>query len=86
MDRKSQHSEKNNEIRFPFEEVFARIASVLSIRSQVELAEVLAMKQSVISDAKRRNGIPLAWLLKLRDLHGINPDWLAEGTGPTHLR
>lgn len=86
MDREQQLGEKSSGAWFPFEEVFARIASVLNIHSQVELAEVLAVKQSAISDAKRRNSIPLAWILKLRDIRGINPDWLAQGTGPTHLR
>lgn len=84
MDREPQLGEKSNEGCFPFEEVFARIASAFSIHSQVELAEALAVKQSVISDAKRRNRIPLAWILKLCDLHGVNPDCLTQGNGPTH--
>ena len=68
----------------PFDAVFARISSALGIRSQIELARLLSVKQSSISDAKRRNVIPRAWLLKLRDQNGLNPDWLATGSGPMH--
>lgn len=67
---------------FPFDAVFTRISSALGIHSQIELSRVLSVKQSAISDAKRRNVFPRAWLLKLRDKNGLNPDWLAMGSGP----
>lgn len=67
---------------FPFDEVFARILSALGIHSQIELARILSVKQSVISDARRRNAIPRGWLLKLRDQNGLNPGWLTTGSGP----
>lgn len=69
---------------FPFDEVFTRISAALGIHSQIELARLLSVKQSVISDARRRNVIPRAWLLKLGSQNGLNPDWLATGSGPKH--
>lgn len=69
---------------FPFDEVFTRISSALGIHSRIELARLLSVRQSAISDARRRNAIPRGWLLKLRDQNGLNPDWLATGSGPMH--
>ncbi|MFI3271044.1 MAG: S24 family peptidase [Pseudomonadota bacterium] len=69
-----------------FDEVFARIKLATSTRTQVELAEVLEIRQSSISDAKRRNSVPADWYMKLFEKFGLNPDWLKKGTGPTYLR
>ena len=69
-----------------FDEVFDRIRLATSTRTQVELAEVLNIRQSSISDAKRRNSVPSDWFLKLFEQFGLNPDWLKKGTGPMYLR
>lgn len=54
-------------------------------RTQKELAELLSIQQSSISDAKRRNTIPAEWLVKLLRLKGINPEWILTGFGPKRL-
>ena len=41
-----------------FAEIYERIKLATSSRTQVELAEVLDIRQSSISDAKRRNSVP----------------------------
>ena len=41
-----------------FDEIFERIKIATNTRTQVELAEVLDIRQSSISDAKRRNSVP----------------------------
>lgn len=69
-----------------FDEVFDRIRLATSTRTQVELAEVLNIRQSSISDAKRRNSVPSDWFLKLFEQFGLNPDWLKKGSGPMYLR
>ncbi len=69
-----------------FEEIFERIKSATGTRTQVELAEVLEIRQSSISDAKRRNSVPAEWYMKLFDRFGLNPDWLKKGEGPMYLR
>ncbi len=69
-----------------FDEVFDRIKLSTNTRTQVELAEVLDIRQSSISDAKRRNSVPADWYMKLFEKFGLNPDWLKKGTGPTYLR
>ena len=59
-----------------FQEVYDRIRFATNARTQVELAEVLEIRQSSISDAKRRDSIPADWYMKLFEKYGLNPDWL----------
>jgi Predicted transcriptional regulator len=69
-----------------FDEIFERIKLATSTRTQIELANVLDIRQSSISDAKRRNSIPSDWCMKLFERFGLNPDWIKKGTGPMYLR
>jgi|GEM_PF-716211 len=64
-----------------FEGAYARIREALGIRTQMQLAEVLGIRQSSISDAKRRESIPSDWLLTLALDHGLHPTWVLTGTG-----
>jgi phage repressor protein C with HTH and peptisase S24 domain len=69
-----------------FEETLERIKSATGVRTQVELAELLGLRQSSISDAKRRNSIPPEWYLRLFHQFGLNPDWLSDGIDPKFLK
>ena len=69
-----------------FDEIFERIKQSTNTRTQMELAEVLDIRQSSISDAKRRNSVPAEWYMKLFERFGLNPAWLKGGTGPKYLR
>ena len=68
-----------------FQETYERICEVTGARTQVELANLLAIRQSSISDAKRRNSIPADWYMKLFEKLGINPNWLKYGIGSRYL-
>lgn len=69
-----------------FAEIYERVKLATSSRTQVELADVLDIRQSSISDAKRRNSVPGDWYMKLFEKFGLNPDWLKQGIGPMYLR
>ncbi len=69
-----------------FKEVCDRIRYATNARTQIELAEVLDIRQSSISDAKRRDSIPSDWIVKLFEKYGLNPDWIKKGVGPMYLR
>lgn len=69
-----------------FQEVYGRILLATNARTQVELANVLEIRQSSISDAKRRDSVPADWYMKLFEKFGLNPDWLKKGSGPMYLR
>ena len=65
-----------------FEGAMSRIKEVTGAHTQVQLAEVLEVRQSSISDAKRRASIPDGWLVKLLRTHQVMPDWILTGEGP----
>ena len=67
------------------EDAFARLRRVTGCRTQTELAKLLDIRQSSISDAKRRGAVPPEWLLKLLRLTWTNPDWILTGLGPEKL-
>lgn len=69
-----------------FDEIFDRMKQATNARTQVELADMLNIRQSSISDAKRRSSVPSDWYMKLFEQFGLNPDWLKHGRGPMYLR
>lgn len=68
-----------------FEEQYRRVFEAAECRTQSELAEVLEVKQSSISFAKRRQSIPSSWRMKLFIKKRINPDWILCGEGGKFL-
>ena len=63
-----------------------RFFQTAGCRTQQQLAEFLGIRQSAITDAKRRGAIPADWLLKLLRMQGVNPDWILTGEGVHYLR
>lgn len=69
-----------------FEEIYKRILFTTNAQTQTDLATILDISQSSISDAKRRRSIPSDWLVKLYDKFGVNPDWLRFKKEPMYMR
>ncbi|MDR0238769.1 MAG: helix-turn-helix domain containing protein, partial [Deltaproteobacteria bacterium] len=69
-----------------FDDVHQRIQSATHTRTQNELANILGIRQSSISDAKRRNRVPSSWYMLLFEKFGLSQDWLRYGIGPMLLR
>lgn len=72
-------------VQAAFDAAMERIKAVTGARTQVQLAEVLDVRQSSISDAKRRCSVPDTWLVKLLRTHKVLPDWIITGEGPQYL-
>lgn len=68
-----------------FEAFLKRIFETTGIGSQAELAEVLDINRSAISQARRKDTIPSKWLLQLFRTYSLNPDWAETGSGPPFL-
>lgn len=68
-----------------FDDAFERIKKATGLRTQVEVARLLDIRQSSISDAKRRKSVPDGWLVKLYQLYGLNPNWVLDGEQPQFL-
>ncbi len=71
--------------RHEFDAAYARICEVCGMKTQTELSAYLGIRQSSISDAKRRVAVPAAWLLTLLTREGVNPTWILTGNGPRYL-
>ncbi|MDL2279172.1 helix-turn-helix domain containing protein [Desulfovibrio sp. OttesenSCG-928-G11] len=68
-----------------FESQYRRVFEAAECRTQVALAELLEIKQSSISDAKRRKSIPSDWRVKLFEKKRVNPEWILYGEGTKYL-
>lgn len=71
------------EVVFPA--AYARLMQVFGVRTQVQLAECLDVRQSSISDAKRRNAIPDGWLMSVLLQKWVSPLWILTGEGAQYL-
>lgn len=68
-----------------FDTFFKRLHESTTITSQANLAKSLKISRSAITQAKKKDSIPLKWIIELSRLHNVNPDWLEKGTGPKTL-
>lgn len=68
-----------------FESQYKRVFEAAECRTQMQLADVLEVRQSSISDAKRRKNIPAEWRVKLFEKKRINPEWILSGVGAKYL-
>lgn len=72
--------------KFTFNTFYKRVREALGIHSQMELAAILGLNRSAITQAKKKKGIPDKWILNLFRLHGVNPDWIETGKGQVFLK
>lgn len=74
-------------MEYSFQDAYSRILAATGARSQTELADILDVKQSSISDAiARSNGIPANWLITLTEKYALNPLWIKTGESSQYLR
>lgn len=62
-----------------------RIKLITGKRTQIELADFFGIRQSSISDAKRRGKIPSGWLVILMRVKNVHPEWILTRTGPCFM-
>ena len=68
-----------------FQDSYNRILQSTGLRTQTEVAALLGVKQSSVSEAKRRDRIPNPWLMTLFSRRGLNPSWIRTGEGPQYV-
>ena len=69
-----------------YTEVMSRIQLMTGCETQQELAGFFGIRQSSVSDAKKRGSIPSDWLITLWRKKGANPDWILTGQGARWLQ
>lgn len=68
-----------------FSAFFSRVSDHLGINSQQELASLLNVSRSAVTQAKKRDIVPHKWLHKLSSDFGLRSQWLETGSGPVHF-
>ena len=68
-----------------FDTQMERIKLITGKRTQAELAEFFGIRQSSVSDAKRRGKIPSSWLVILMRVKNVFPEWVLTGKGPCYV-
>lgn len=69
-----------------FKTFFERVSDTLGIASLSELADILKVNRSSVTQARKKDSLPANWLLELFRSYGLNPDWLEGGKEPKFLR
>lgn len=67
-----------------FEDQMRRIQEAAGTRTQANLADFLGIRQTSVSDAKRRGKIPAEWLVILMRVKQVLPEWILTGQGPCY--
>lgn len=67
-----------------FDDILRRIYDITETRTQTQLATFLGIRQTCISDAKKRRSIPPEWLLKLLEAKNVSPHWIRSGKSPVY--
>jgi phage repressor protein C with HTH and peptisase S24 domain len=68
-----------------FNNFIQRVYDAAGIDSQTDLARVLGVNRSAVTQARNKGAIPDRWFLQLFRAYGLNPEWLETGNGSTFL-
>ena len=68
-----------------FHSFYQRLSNEGIITSQMELASLLGVKGSAISQAKKRNVIPRTWITEISEKLNLTPKWIKTGIGEKYF-
>ncbi len=69
-----------------FNSFYSRLIDGDHIVSQKDLAHILGVDNSAISQAKKRNSVPRVWIATLSEKLGLNTEWIKTGTGEKYIQ
>lgn len=68
-----------------FQEAWGRIRSETEIKNQKELAELLRISPSAITDMKKTGKFPEKWAFIIESRLGLKSEWIKNGKGPKRI-
>lgn len=66
-----------------FDEFYSKAQKVTHATTQMELANLLGVNRSAITQAKNRNAVPEKWLFIIAKKFSLSSDWFENGLVPT---
>ncbi len=69
-----------------FDLFFERIKAQTPINTQIELARILKVNRSAVTQAKHRGMVPTSWVFKLARMYQLDPEWLELGAGEPYAQ
>lgn len=71
---------------YNFDEIMHRVFKATGIESQAELAKILQVNRSAVTQARKKGSVPDRWMLLLFREFGLSPEWLETGVGRIFLK
>jgi len=68
-----------------FDNFLNRVFEAAGIDSQTDLARILQINRSAVTQARKKGAIPDRWFLQLYRSYRLNPEWLETGRGPVFV-
>ncbi len=68
-----------------FDDFLKRVYEAAGIDSQTDLARILKVNRSAVTQARKKGAIPDRWLLQLYRSYGLSPEWLETGKGQVFM-
>lgn len=62
-----------------FNEFISKTSQITGCNTQMELAKILEVNRSAITQAKNRDAVPERWLLTIARKYSLPPDWFESG-------
>ncbi len=69
-----------------FDTFFSRVSEAAGVATLSQLADLLQVNRSAVTQARKKGSVPAKWMLHLFKLRGLNPDWLDGGSGPAIIK
>jgi SOS-response transcriptional repressor LexA len=69
-----------------FNNFFARVSEAVGVSTPTELAKILNVNRSAVTQARKKNSVPATWMLSLFKNYGLNPEWLETGKLPQVIK
>jgi hypothetical protein len=69
-----------------FEIRVQRLKEAIGVKTDIDLARALGIRQSSVASARERKSIPPKWIIELSHKHAISSDWLLYGEGPKYRK
>lgn len=69
-----------------FDIFYKRVSEAVGVTNLSQLAELLRVNRSAVTQARKKGSVPATWLLHLFKQLGLNPSWLEGEPGPAVLK